>query len=108
MQDVIHQPHEGCRRICQSERHDETLQKALLGFEGSLPHIRGFDWYLVIPIFQVDLTEIFFPFELVQKVINLWDWVPIPDNDIVQCLIINIESPSPILLLYQHDQAPKG
>ena len=82
-------------------------KKAFLGFEGSLTHIRGFDWYLVIPRLQVDLAEIFFPFELVQKIINPWDRVPIPDNDLFQCPIINTESPSPILLLYQHNWAPK-
>ena len=83
MQNVVHQPHEGHGSICQSERHDEPFEKALLGFEGSLPHIRGFDWYLVIPRLQVDLAEIFYPFELVQKVINPWDRVPIPDSDLV-------------------------
>ena len=60
-QDVVHQPHEGCRSICQSERHDEPFKKALLGFEGSLSHIKGLDWYLVIPGLQVDLAEIFSP-----------------------------------------------
>ena len=70
MQDVIYQPHEGCRSIRQLERHDEPFEKALLGFESILPHIERFDWYLVIPRLQVDLVEIFFPFELVQKVIN--------------------------------------
>ena len=88
--------------------HEEPFEKALLGFEGSLPHIRGFNWYLVIPRLQVVLTEIFFPFELVQKVINPWDRVPILDSDLVQCSIVNTESPSPILLLYQHDRAPTG
>ena len=60
-QDVIHQPHGGCGSIHQLERHDQPLEKALLGFEGSLPHIGGFNWYLVIPRLQVDLDEIFFP-----------------------------------------------
>ena len=83
MQDFIHQRHEGCGSIFQSERHDEPFEKALLSFEGSLTHIEGFDWYLVIPRLQVDLAEIFRPFEFVQKVINLWDWVPIPDSDLV-------------------------
>ena len=63
--------------------HDEPFEKALFGCEGSLPHIRGFNWYLVIPKLQVDLVEIYFPFELVQKVINPWDQVPIPDSDLV-------------------------
>ena len=107
MQDFVHQPHKGCRRIRQPERHDQPFKKALLVFEGNIPHIRGFDWYLVIPRLQVNLAEIFRPFELVQKVINLWYQVPIPDNDLVQCLIVNTESPGLVPLLYQHDQAPK-
>ena len=40
-QDVIHQPHKSCRGICQPERHDQSLKKALLGFEGDLPYIHG-------------------------------------------------------------------
>ena len=83
MQDVIHQTHEGCGSICQSERHDEPFEKALLGFEDSIPHIGVFDWCLVIPKLQVDLDEIFHAFELVQKVINPWDRVPIMDSDLV-------------------------
>jgi hypothetical protein len=66
------------------------------------------NWYLVIPELQFDLAEIFFPFELVQNVINPWDRVFILDSDLVQCSIVNTESPSPILLLHQHDQAPTG
>ena len=63
--------------------HDQPFEKAFIGFEGNLPHIKGFNWYLVIPRLQVNLAEIFFPFELVQKVINPWDRVPIPDSDLV-------------------------
>jgi len=70
------------QRIFQPERHDQPFKKALLGFEGSVPHIEGFNQYLVITRLQVNLAEIFSPLELVQKVINLWDWIPIPDNDL--------------------------
>ena len=76
----------------QTERHEKPFEKALLVFERSLTHIRGLDWYLVIPRLQVNLAEIFFTFELVQKVINLWDRVPILDSDLVQRLIINTKS----------------
>ena len=86
--------------------HDKALKKALLGFEDSLPYIGRFEWYLMIPRLQVDLAEIFFPFELVQKVINPWDRVPILDSDLFQRPIVNTESLSPNLLLYQHDWAP--
>ena len=63
---------------------------------------------LVITKLQVNLAEIFGPLELVQKFINSWDWIPILESDLIQHLIVNIESPGSILLLYQHDQAPIG
>ena len=81
----------------------KPFKKVLLGFEDNLPHIIGFDWYLVITRLQINLDEIFFPFDLVQNIINPWDRVPIPDSDLVQHPIVNTKSPSPILLLYQHD-----
>ena len=57
---------------------------------------------------QVNLAEIFPPLKLVQEVINTWDWVPIMDNDLVQRPIVNTESPSLILPLYQNDRDPTG
>ena len=57
---------------------------------------------------QVILAKIFHSFELVQKVINPRDRVPIFYSNLVQHPIGNIESPSPILLLHQHDQALTG
>ena len=66
-----------------TERHDQPFENALLGFNGSLPHIKGFNRHLVITRLQVNLTEILGPFEMVHKVIKLWDWVPIPDSDLV-------------------------
>ena len=105
-QDAIHQPHEGCRSIRQPKRQNQPFKKALLRFEGSLPHIRGFDWYLVIFELQVDLAKIFHPLELVQKVINPWDWIPIPDKDLIKFPIVNTEPLVYVLVLYQHDWAP--
>ena len=57
---------------------------------------------------QFNLAEIFYPIELVQKVINLLDWVPITESDLIQHPIVNTEPIGSILLLYQHDQAPTG
>ena len=70
--------------IRQPERHDQPFKKAHLGFEGSIPYIGGFDRHLVIMRIQINLAEIFGSLELVQKVINPWDWVaPVPYNDLV-------------------------
>ena len=70
------------------------------------PHIGGLYWYMVIKKLQVNLAEIFGPLELVQKVVNPWDWIPIPDSDHVRCSIVNTKSPGHVLLQYQHDWAP--
>ena len=96
----FHQPHEGYGGIFQCERHDESLEKVLHEFKGILPHIEGFNKNLVIPDIQVNLVEIFGLLELVQKVINMWDWVPIPNNVLIYCLIVNTQSPGHVLLLY--------
>ena len=48
-----------------SKRPSLDLKAALLGFEGSLPHIRGFNRYLAITKIQVNLAEIFPSLELV-------------------------------------------
>ena len=89
------------RGIHQLKRHDQPFKKALLGFEGSLPHIEGFNRHVVITRLQVNIAKIFRPLELVQKFIKSWDWVPIPYSDLVQCLIVNTESLGPILLQFQ-------
>ena len=49
---------------------------------------------------QLNIAEIFSPLELIRKVINPLDWVPILDSDFVQYLIVNRESLGPFLLLY--------
>ena len=56
---------------------------AFIGFEGGIQYIYGLYWNLVIARLQIDLAKILGPLELIQKVTNLWDWIPIPDNDFV-------------------------
>jgi len=70
-----------------------TLKEVFDTSDGSI----GTWWY---PKFKSILLKYFTPFELVQKVINPWDQVPIPNDDLVQRLIVNTESPSPILLMH--------
>jgi len=40
-------------------------------------------WNLVITRLHINLDEILGPLELVQQVINPWDWIPVPDIDFV-------------------------
>ena len=95
------------RGICQPEGHGQPLKKSLLGFEGSLRYICGFDWNPMIAKLQINLVELLGSLKLVKKVIDPWDWIPVLESDFIQCLVINIESPGPILLLYDYNWAPK-
>ena len=46
-QDIVHQSHESCWRISQSERHDHPFEKTLFRLEGNLPNISLFYWDLM-------------------------------------------------------------
>lgn len=105
-QDVIHQPHESCGGIRQIERHDQPIEKTLHGLESGLPHIYGFYQNLVIIKLKIYIIEVFGPLEMVQKVINLWNWVPVLKYDFFQGPIINGESQGSILLLHEYNWAP--
>jgi hypothetical protein len=107
-QDVIHQPHEGGWGIRQAKGHDQPLEKTFFRLESSLPYISLFYGDLVVVRLQINLTKVLGPLELVEKVINLGNWVPIPDCDFVQSSVINTKSPGPIFLLYEHDWASTG
>jgi hypothetical protein len=59
----------------------------------------------VVAELQINLTKVLGSLELVEKVVNLGNWVPIPDCDFFQSCVINIESPCPVFLLHGYDWA---
>jgi hypothetical protein len=60
----------------------------------------------VVARIQINLTKLFGPHELIKEVVDSGNWVLVSDCDFIQSPIINVESPSSIFLLYQHDWAP--
>jgi hypothetical protein len=42
---------------------------------------------------QINLTKLLGPLELLEKVVNLGNWVPIFECDFFHCLVINTDSP---------------
>jgi hypothetical protein len=60
-QDIIHHPHERCRRICQDKGHDQPFKKTFFRIEGSIPIIGMLYWDLVVTELQINLTEVFSP-----------------------------------------------
>jgi hypothetical protein len=80
---IIHQYYESCWSICQTKGHDYPFKNTFFGIEISLPYIILFHWDLVVARLQVNLTEKIGSLELVMKVINLGNWVRVPDCDFV-------------------------
>jgi hypothetical protein len=62
--------------------HDYPFGKRLFGIERSLPYICLFYWNLVVARLQVSIAEKIGSLELVKKVINLGNWVSVPDCDL--------------------------
>jgi hypothetical protein len=63
--------------------HEQPFKKTFFGLEGSLPYIGLLYWDLVVSILQINLTEVFGPFDLFKEIINLRNWVSIPDCDFI-------------------------
>jgi hypothetical protein len=82
-QGIIHNPHESCWGIFQVKGHDQPFKKTFFGIEGSLPYINLLYWDLVVARLQVNLTEVFYPLELVKEIVNSMNLVPIPDCDFI-------------------------
>ena len=55
---------------------------------------------------QINLNEVFGPRELIKEAFDSGNRVLVSDYDFIQSLVINVESPGSIFLLYQHDWAP--
>jgi hypothetical protein len=53
----------------------------------------------VVARLHINLTEVFFPHELIKEVIDSGNRVSISDCDFIQSPVINTESPGPIFLL---------
>ena len=96
-QNVIHHPHESWWIISQSKRHDQPLKKTFLALKGSFLDISFLNWYLVVGQLQINLPKILAPLELVKKIINPWNWIPIPKYDFVESFRIRKHAPMTFL-----------
>jgi hypothetical protein len=63
--------------------HDQPFKETFFGFESCIPYISLLDGNLVVVILHVNIVEELVPLELVKKVINSGNWVPVHDCDFV-------------------------
>jgi hypothetical protein len=69
-QDIVHHPHESGWSIFQTKVHDQPFKKAFLWLKGYFPYICLFYQELVVARLQINLSEVFFPCELIKEVID--------------------------------------
>jgi hypothetical protein len=58
--------------------------------------------------FHINLTEVFFPLELIKEIVDSGNHVPVPEREFFWGLVIIIESLGLVFLLHRHDWASKG
>jgi hypothetical protein len=80
---IIHHPHESSWGIFQTKGHDQPLEKTFFGFEGSFPYICLLYWAPMVSRLQINITEVFFPFNLVKEIFDLGNQVLVPDYDFI-------------------------
>jgi hypothetical protein len=92
-QDIIHHTHENCWGIFQAKGHDQSFKNTLFGIKGSLSYIGLLYCDMVVDELQINIIEVFFPLELVKEIVNLGNWLPVPNCDFMLGSIIIEESP---------------
>jgi hypothetical protein len=60
----------------------------------------------VVARLQINLIEVFGPYNLIKEVVDSGNWLQVSDCDFIKGSTIIVESPSSIFLLYQHNWAP--
>jgi hypothetical protein len=80
---IIHHPHESCWGVFQDKGHENPFKNTFFGLERSLPYINFLYWDLEVVKLQINLTEAFSPLELVKEIVNLGNWVSVPDSDFI-------------------------
>jgi hypothetical protein len=78
---LIHHRHEICWGIHQDKGPHQQFKKTLFRLEGGLPSISLLYWDLVVDEIKINLTEVFGLVELVKEIIDLGNWVLVPDCD---------------------------
>jgi hypothetical protein len=104
-QDVFHHPHEILYGIHQAKGHDQPLKNTFFRLESSLPYTSMFYGDLVVARLQINITKLLGPLDLVEKVVNLGNWLSLPKYNFVHSSVINIECSGPIFILYEHNWA---
>ena len=97
----VHQIHECRRGIRQAEGHNKKLVMPVSGAKSSLRNVLIPNPQLVVPRSQVDLRKSTRALQLIEQIINAWQWVLVSYGHLVKLAVIDAESQTPIFLLHE-------
>jgi hypothetical protein len=99
---VIHAGLKGGWCVGQPKWHDQKLIMPIMASESSFGNILLSDSDLVVPRSKINLRKIHCSVQLIQKLVDPGNRVPVLDRLLIQCSIVNAHPHCAILLLHQH------
>jgi hypothetical protein len=85
----VHQVHEICRSIGEPKRHNQILIQPVPGGESGLRNVFRVDFDLVITRTKIDLGKDFCTDKLIEKNVDVRQWIFVLDNDDVERSVVN-------------------
>lgn len=83
MKDFIHHPHKGGRSISEPKRHYKPLKETKAYFEHNFSSILRLHLNMMIPTFEIQHWKELWTLQLINQIINLWNWISIFDSDFI-------------------------
>jgi hypothetical protein len=83
---------------------NKILKWAMVRLERRLGHIIRVHQHLVVAAMKAELGEVARPFELIQELVNDWDWKLVFHGPSVEGTVVDAESPNMIFLADEQDR----
>jgi hypothetical protein len=83
--------------IPEAEAHEQVIKQSKESDDGSLGDVDRGDWYLVVPLDEVDLAEDSATLQAVGQVLHVWEWVRVRGGDGVEATLVTTGPPGAIL-----------
>ena len=97
--DLVHHPLERRLRVGKPEEHDRRFEQSTVRPECCFPFISFLHAHVVVPPSDVHLGEDLRTLELVDDLLDQWQWTAVLDRELVELPVVLDGSQLPILLL---------
>ena len=96
--DLVHHPLERRRRVGEPEEHDRRLEQSTVRPERCLPLVSFLHVHVVVSPSDVHLGEDLCALELIDELLDQWQWVTVLDRELIEFPVILDGSQLPIFL----------